>query len=39
MDLLDQITRTRRQVTDRGATKVVVLTRTFDTTVENVWDA
>ncbi|HSK98404.1 MAG TPA: SRPBCC domain-containing protein [Euzebyales bacterium] len=39
MDLLDQIARTRRQVTDHGTTKAVILTRTYDTSAVDLWDA
>ncbi|PRX97308.1 SRPBCC family protein [Allonocardiopsis opalescens] len=39
MDILDQIGRARREVVDGGASKAVILTRTYDTSVEDLWDA
>jgi hypothetical protein len=39
IDILDQIARTRREVADHGTTKAVILTRAYDTSVEDLWDA
>ncbi|MGI5271805.1 SRPBCC domain-containing protein [Nonomuraea sp. CA-218870] len=39
MDIIDEITRTHREVRDSGETKVVQLVRHYDTVVEDLWDA
>ncbi|GAA4529117.1 MULTISPECIES: SRPBCC domain-containing protein [Nonomuraea] len=39
MDIIDEITRTHREVRDTGEAKVVELTRHYDTGLEDLWDA
>jgi uncharacterized protein YndB with AHSA1/START domain len=37
-DLVDQIEQVHRELRDRGATTAVILSRTYDTTVEDLWE-
>jgi uncharacterized protein YndB with AHSA1/START domain len=39
MNTLDQIAHVQRELSDHGTRQSVILTRTFDTTPENLWDA
>jgi len=39
VNIIDEITRLHRSVGESGDTKSILLTRRFDTTVEDVWDA
>lgn len=39
MDIIDEITRARREVLDSGQTKVIQIVRHYDTDVEDLWDA
>ncbi|MBF6331923.1 SRPBCC family protein [Nocardia transvalensis] len=39
IDILNESEQVRRSVTDQGQTKQVTLTRTYDTSVEDLWDA
>ncbi|MFG1946306.1 SRPBCC family protein [Nonomuraea sp. NPDC048826] len=39
MDIIDEITRTHREVRDTGEIKVVQLVRHYDTDVTDLWDA
>jgi uncharacterized protein YndB with AHSA1/START domain len=39
MHPLDQIAHVQRELSEHGSTQSVILTRTFDTTAKNLWDA
>ena len=38
MNILDQIQQVQRELSDHGVTQSIILTRTFDTSPENLWD-